>query len=325
MKHPVGIIGLGMIGESMLASFLAHPRFEVRSCWDLSPEVRRGVLSRQPGTPLAADAESVLAGPGIELVYVATPPATHVDYGLQALAAGRALLMEKPLSTRLEDSRRLVAAAEQAGTPTAMNFAYGAGPVVETLAAALAAGEIGTLRSIEVRYQYPSWPLPNQLSAAAWITRRSAGGLVREMFSHHVYLTHRLLGKLEVVSAALSYPPGPDAAEDFVLAELRTGGIPLWLMGGVSSPDTPRTSDWTINGSKGALRIGESAQVLRASGGAWREVPLVSNRSAVEARLDALADLLEGKPHGLPGVRDGLEVQEVVEALLAAGSGGPHG
>lgn len=227
--------------------------------------------------------------------------------------------MDKPLSIELADSRKLVEAAETKGIPNVMNFAYGAGPLVDGLEKALAAQEIGQPHSMEVRFQFPSWPLPNQLSAASWITNRNTGGMVREMFSHYVYLTHRLLGKLEVISAVLSYPEGEAAAEDFVLASLKCQEMPLWLMGGIGSPHTPRISDWTINGSEGALRIGEGYQLLQAQEQGWQAYPIADERTAIEARLDQLADMLAGKSHTLPSLRDGLGVQEVIEDLLNFG------
>ncbi|HUF36980.1 MAG TPA: Gfo/Idh/MocA family oxidoreductase [Anaerolineales bacterium] len=322
MKHRVGIIGLGMIGERMLAEFMGHPSFEVAACWDLSEKVCAGVRAAHPAVPIVDGPEAVLNADGIDMIYIATPPITHVEYGLKVAELGLPLLMEKPLSTRLEDSRKFVDAVEKTGIRTAMNFGYAAGPIVDKVQEMIDSSGIGEIRSMEVRYQYPSWPLPNQLSASPWITNRRTGGMVREMFSHIVYLVHRVLGKLEVVSATVSYPPGEDTAEDFVLAHLRCGDIPLWFMGGVSSPHTPRTSDWTINGSAGALRLGESAGILSASGGAWEDFPAGSDKSAVEARLDELAAMIEGRPHRLPSLRDGLEVQEVIEELLETGGTG---
>ncbi|KAA3646683.1 MAG: gfo/Idh/MocA family oxidoreductase [Chloroflexi bacterium] len=319
MRRKVGIIGLGMIGERILADFMAHPEFEVSACWDLSPEVSQQIERSYPGAPLVADATAVMQHKDIDLVYIATPPVTHIEYGLQVVELNKALLMDKPLSISLEDSRKLVEAAESKGIANAMNFAYGAGPLVDALEKALQANEIGALQSMEVRYQFPSWPLPNQLSAASWITNRNTCGMVREMFSHYVYLTHRLLGNLEVISVVLSYPDDEDAAEDFILASLKCGDMPLWLMGGLGSPHTPRTSDWTINGSKGSLRIGEGYQLLQAQGDGWGEYQVDNSRTAVEVRLDQLADMLDGKPHKLPSLRDGLEVQEVIEDLLNFG------
>jgi predicted dehydrogenase len=131
-----------------------------------------------------------------------------------------------------------------------------------------------------------------------------------------------VLGKLDVVSATLEFPGEPDSAEHFVQAHLQCGDVPLWLMGGVSSPHTPRTSDWTINGTEGALRLGEGSQILQAQDGAWVEYAYDSDRTAVEARLDELARMIEGEPNRLPSLRDGLEVQEVIEKLLKMGNGG---
>jgi len=316
MTHNVGIIGLGMIGERMLLDFMAHPAFAVEACWDLDPQICEHIRAQHPQAPLKENAAAVLDHPEVALIYIATPPVTHVDYGLEVVARGKALLMDKPLAIELADSRKLVEAAESKGIPNVMNFAYGAGPLVDALENALAAQVIGQLHSIEVRFQFPSWPLPNQLSAASWITNRNTGGMVREMFSHYVYLTHRLLGPLEVISAVLSYPEGEEAAEDFVLASLKCQEIPLWLMGGIGSPHTPRTSDWTINGSEGALRIGEGYQLLRAQEQGWEVYPVENSRSPIEARLDQLADMLAGRSHKLPSLLDGLDVQEVIEDLL---------
>ncbi len=316
MTHQVGIIGLGMIGARMLADFLDHPAFEVGPCWDLNPAIGRQVEQAYPQVALAGSAEDVLASQSVNLVYIATPPLTHINYGRRVLASGKALLMEKPLSIDLHAARQLVEQAEASGLPTAMNFAYGAGPVVVTLESLLVAGEVGSPTSIEVRYQYPSWPLPNQLSAAAWITRRSQGGMVREMFSHLVYLSQRLFGKFEVTSALLSYPPGADAAEDFMMATLHCGDLPLRVMGGIGSAQTPRTSDWTLNGTRGSLRVPEGGGIWRATGDSWQEIPLQGDRTIVQARLDALALRLEGGSTPLPTLRDGLEVQEVIEAIL---------
>jgi predicted dehydrogenase len=316
MKHTVGIIGLGMIGEKVLAEFLNHPAFTVTAAWDLSQEVCKHVKASQPAAPIVSSAEQVLNARETELIYIGTPPATHVEYGLKVIELGKALFLEKPLSLSLTDSQRLVESAEKHKISTAMNFGYGSGPVVVALQDALDRKLLGRILSIEVRYQYPSWPLPNQLSAASWITSRKTGGMLREMFSHHVYLIHRILGPLSVTTAEFSYPPEKDATETFAIARLQTGGIPVWFMGGLGSPHTPRDSDFTINGELGALRITEGQQLLMARNGTWVDYPIDSVPTAMQARLNQLAELLEGKACKLPTIRDGFEVQKVIDTLV---------
>lgn len=87
-------------------------------------------------------------------------------------------------------------------------------------------------------------------------------------------------------------------------------------MGGICSPQTPRNSDFTINCEYGSLRISEGNQLFYAQNNTWKEYELTSTRSSVEARLNQLAILLESKNSNLPTLRDGFEVQKVIEELL---------
>ena len=317
MTFQVGIIGLGMIGGSMLQEFLNHPAFTVGGVWDRNDEINNQIASRFSNVPIAQDAASIIEHPDIDLVYIATPPVTHVPYGLQVIGAGKALLCDKPLAIDLEEGRHLVAAAEEKGVKTAVNFVYGAGHIVETIEQQLNSGALGTPQNIEVRYQFPSWPLPNQLSAARWIVKRDEGGMVREMFSHFVYLIHRLFGELTVNSTVLHYPEGENAAESFVLASLETDGLPVWLMGGVGSPTAPRESELTIHGTEASLRLGNLYGLAITNNGTWQELPVApAAPSPAQARLSELARLLAGQSTTLPDLQAGLRVQAVIETML---------
>lgn len=320
MTFSVGIIGLGMIGASMLQEFVSHPEFTVGGVWDRNEEINEEINGRFPNVPIAKDAANIIDHPDIDLVYIATPPVTHVDYGLQVIAARKALLCDKPLAIDLERGRRLVAAAEERGVATAMNFVYGAGHVVETIEQQLNSGALGTPQSIEVRYQFPSWPLPNQLSAASWITKRDEGGMVREMFSHFVYLIHRLFGEVVMKSKVLHYPKGENAAEHFIMARLETEDLPIWLMGGVGGSAAPRESELTIHGTEASLRLGNLYGLAISTDRAWRELPVdPAAPSPAQSRLSELAQRLSGQPTPLPDLRAGLQVQEVVERMLRQG------
>lgn len=317
MTFKVGIIGLGMIGESMLQAFLEHPAFVVGSVWDRNEAINRQIAGRFPSVPIAPDAASIIGHPDIDLIYIATPPVTHVEYGRQVIAAGKALLCDKPLAIDLAEGRWLVETAVNHNTPTAMNFVYGAGHLVETIEQQLNAGALGTPQSIEVRYQFPSWPLPNQLSAASWITKRNEGGMVREMFSHFVYLLQRLFGEVTVKSTVLRYPEGENAAESFVLAHLEAGGLPIWLMGGIGSAAAPRESELTIHGSQASLRLGNLYNLAITKNGTWQPLPIAPDApTPVQARLSELANRLAGEPTNLPDLQAGLRVQEVIETML---------
>ena len=317
MLFNVGIIGLGMIGESMLVEFLNHPAFNVRAVWDLDYKVNKHISNRFPKVQLAKDATAIIEDPHIHLVYVATPPTTHVDYAWQIIRAKKALFCEKPLAIDLAASQDLVDAVEEKGIISAMNFIYGAGDCVEAIENELNSGSLGAPQSIEIRYQFPSWPLPNQLSAANWITKRDQGGMVREMFSHFVYLIHRLFGPLEINATFLHYPDNNNTSESFVLASLRTGNIPIWLMGGIGGTAAPRESEFTIHGTLASLRLENLYDVFVSDDGSWCQIPIKRVlASGAQDRLSELALLLAGKSSKLPDLRAGLQVQEVIEKML---------
>src|SRR5207248_5257235 len=77
------------------------------------------------GVPRATDDYRDLIGPGIDAVVIATPPAQHARMGLDAIAAGKHVLCEKPLAASLAEARALRDGARAAGVVHVVNYADG--------------------------------------------------------------------------------------------------------------------------------------------------------------------------------------------------------
>jgi predicted dehydrogenase len=110
-------VGLGAFGWGWLPIVRAADGVELAGVVDLSPEARARALAEhgvECGACFATLGEAV-AGLGFDAALVVTPPETHRAVAEEALAAGRHVLVEKPLATSLDDARALVAAAETAG------------------------------------------------------------------------------------------------------------------------------------------------------------------------------------------------------------------
>ncbi len=105
---PVGVIGVGVLGWHHARHLAALPEVELVGVYDIRPE-RCEEVARALGTRACRSRGELLAR--ARAVTVAVPPAAHAAVGLAALAAGRPVLMEKPLATSLEDADRLVAEA----------------------------------------------------------------------------------------------------------------------------------------------------------------------------------------------------------------------
>lgn len=109
----VGILGLGRSGWAIHADAIKdHPRFTVSAVADPVPE-RRSEAVAAFGCAAYDDPYDVIAD-DVDVIVVATPSASHVPQTLAALAAGKHVVVEKPMAQSAEEIDRMVKAAEQA-------------------------------------------------------------------------------------------------------------------------------------------------------------------------------------------------------------------
>ncbi|MCB9914925.1 MAG: Gfo/Idh/MocA family oxidoreductase [Planctomycetes bacterium] len=309
----VGVAGLGLMGRRMLGSLAAHPGFVARAGAD--PD--GAALARAAaefGLEPARDLDALLARDDLDLVYVATPPASHVPVGGAVLASGRPLFLEKPLAVDLAAAEALVARAERSGLPAALNFPFATLPGLARLERELAEGTAGAPREVELVVRFTQWPRTWH-HAGPWLAGAAEGGFVREVVSHFAYLTQRVLGALEVHEARVER--GAAGTEVSVDARLTAGGVPVALTGTVGGAARDHNL-WTLRCERRAYRLEDWAELSWRAGGDWR--PLAGDPGEARdaaTQLDALAALVRGEPSPLPSLREGLGVQRAVEALLA--------
>jgi len=315
----LGIIGFGIMGERLLTQALPHPDFRLSGVWDPSPAAAARLAAVDPVLRMEADAAAVIAG--CDTLYIAAPPAAHVPLARAALAAGKAVFLEKPLATDLEEGQRFVAEAEAMGARAAVNFPMASSPAVAQLSEWRAAA--GAPQSLRIDTQFGRWPRGWQHDAAAWLARRAEGGFTREVVSHFLFLTRRQLGPLELLSAQASYPGG-DMAETRIEARLTAGGVPVELTGGVGAIAADEENAWVLQGADGAIRLRNwSLAERQGADGGWAQAPdALPNEKmrpiTLRRQMDKLAALTRGEAQDLATLREALEVQQVVEAILAA-------
>jgi predicted dehydrogenase len=93
--------------------------------------------------------DEVLADPAVQAVAIATPASTHVDIALAALAAGKHVLVEKPLAATFADGAKVVQAAEDAGLVLMLDHTYCYTPAVQHLRGLVRGGELGELQYLD--------------------------------------------------------------------------------------------------------------------------------------------------------------------------------
>lgn len=112
----VGIIGCGAFAFSTIAWFLGKEAGRVlRGVMDVDAHRAASLFERYRADYHTTDADEVLSDPAIDLVYVASNHASHAEYAIAAIEAGKAVHIEKPHVVDEDQLRRLLAAAAVAG------------------------------------------------------------------------------------------------------------------------------------------------------------------------------------------------------------------
>lgn len=316
MAVKVATIGLGIMGQRMVERMAAHPGYDVVALWDPNPGACRAAQALAPEATVTASAEAAIAA--ADLVYLACPPVSHKPYALAAAAAGKAVFLEKPLGVDVADSEELVARLTDAGVPAAVNFTQAAGAAMTEVTAAGREGTLGTLMGADIVLTYAAWPRAWQ-KAADWLRFRAEGGMTREVLSHFLFFSERVLGPLSVVWAKPAYPADPDLCETHLLARLENAqGAPVSIMAAVGGAQ-PDRQELTIKGSAASRRITDFYVNAASDGGAFHEIserPADPRMVSLNAQLDELLLCLGGQPHRLATPAEALRVQKLVETML---------
>jgi len=109
----VGVIGYGYWGPNLVRNFVESEHTQVAGVADLSDRRLGLIKARYPGIQTTRDARELISNPQVDAIVVATPVSTHFDLAMQALQAGKHVLVEKPLTSTSAQAVQLI---EEAAT-----------------------------------------------------------------------------------------------------------------------------------------------------------------------------------------------------------------
>jgi predicted dehydrogenase len=321
----IGLIGLGVMGQRMLARLAAHPQLRASWVWDERPEAIAATLQAYPQLRAASSAEQLIQAPGLASLYIATPPAAHMRLSHLAFDAGLAVFCEKPLTVDFEAARACIARIAAEKQRAAVNFSLASAPGLARLQLAFGAASklpLGALQAVELELGFAAWPRPWQAGAGAWLAEREEGGFSREVLSHFIFVLQRVLGQAVAEHSTVDYPADGRSAETALSARLRAHGVPVQIEGRVGS-DVPVADHNRMlwRGSEGEVELREWFGVTQQrQGGGWQPLgDSATLRASSQAdQLDQWQALIEGRSHSLPGYAEALAVQETIEDLLRA-------
>jgi predicted dehydrogenase len=150
----IGLIGAGMISDTYLENLTSFPDVRVLIVGDLD-QARAQAQAEKYAIPESGNSEDVLSHPQVELVVNLTIPAVHAQVSSEAVAAGKHVWSEKPISVDRESGRALLKSADSAGLLVGVAPDTVLGQGVQTARRAIARGDIGQPLSAQTVMQYP--------------------------------------------------------------------------------------------------------------------------------------------------------------------------
>jgi predicted dehydrogenase len=174
------------------------PRLEMIA--DVAPDLATKAAHQYGFARSTGDWRALVADPRVDVVSITTPNIFHKEMALAAIAAGKHVHCEKPLSPSLADSLAMVEAADKAGVVTQVGFNYIKNPLLKMARDMAAAGELGEITGFRGIHAEDYMHDPE--SPYSWRIDPAGGpGVIADLGSHIIGMARFLLGPIAEVSA----------------------------------------------------------------------------------------------------------------------------
>jgi len=331
MASRVGIVGLGM-AVTPHAKSLLDLKERVRVAYAYSPSAaRRSQFAQRFGFPECDRLETILEDRSVDAVAVLTPPNTHLEIVERCAAAGKHVLLEKPLEVSTARAEKLVHSMDSKHLVLAVVLQNRHKPATKRLAQLLASGELGRLVAasayIELWRPQSYYDQPGRGTKA-----RDGGGVLLTQGIHTLDVLIALAGEpAEVKSFVTTTPVHRMETEDLVCAALRWDSRALGVVYATTSnyPGTPERIE--IVAERGTATLAGTLAEIRwhdgrterageegTAGGAGAD-PMAFPHDYHRAVWSDFLDAIERKRAPLVSGAEALKVHRLIDRILQSG------
>ncbi len=276
----LGVAGLGRAFTLMLPTLTRDRRVRLVAASDPRSEARERFAS-DFAAPAYASFDALCEDPRVEAIYIATPHQLHAEHVARAAAAGKHVLVEKPMAITLEQCAAMIEATRRAGTHLIVGPSHSFDAPVALARGLIESGEFGSVRMMTA-LNFTDFLFrprrPEELATA------QGGGVVFSQAAHQVDIV-RLLGggRVGSVRAATGAwdPDRPTEGAYSALLSFATGAFASLVYSGYGRFDSDEFCGWIgeLGRPKDPTRYGAARTALRALGGSADEAALKSART----------------------------------------------
>jgi predicted dehydrogenase len=330
----IAVAGAGMIGRRHIEEVDASESAALASIVDPGPAGSE--LADMYGVALYACLADLFADDKPDGIILATPNQMHVDGGLECVAAGVPVIVEKPIGDNLTSAARLVEAGEMAGVPVLTGHHRNYSPIMAKAREIIQSGVLGTLVGVSGTALF--YKPDDYFDIGGGWRREPGGGPILLNLTHEINNLLSLVGDIDTVMAVTSNSIREFPVEDTsaMIFQFANGALGTFLLSDAAAParsweQTSRentsypTSDdedaYHIAGTRGSLSVPTMRVKTYEAERSWWE-PFTTSTNPVE-RSDPLAnqvthfaDVIRGVAEPICSGRDGLRTLQVVDAVL---------
>lgn len=252
-----GIIGCGMIARFHAAAIRDMPDSELVACFNRTmPAAEK--LAQEFDCTAYDELDAMLAHEGLDIVTICTPSGAHMEPSLAAAAAGKHVLVEKPLDVTVERCDRMIAACQSAGVQLGTIFPSRFHKSSQLFSTAIAAGRFG---DISFGDAYVKWYRSQEYyDSGAWrgTWQFDGGGALMNQAIHSVDLLLWLMGPVVQVQAMSALRAHERIeVEDTVVANLKFASGALGVIQATTAAYPGALKRIEISGSTGSVVLEE--------------------------------------------------------------------
>jgi predicted dehydrogenase len=336
----IGFVGCGDIAVHNARAVTAAPNANLVACYDPASSLA-AELAAAHGATAEESLDALLDRDDVQAVFIAVPHHLHVEVAARAAAAGKHVIVEKPLAHTLASAVELVDAVERAGVVLSVCFPHRYDARAVAARQMIRDGGIGELGGTMVNFfseKPPSYWFGgfSGRATSTWRTsvEHAGGGVLIMNLSHVIDLVRHLTSEeVDLCFAATSVTDAPAEVEDTVAVSIRYANGAVGSLTGSSALRGHRggRTDIHVWGSDGyvvvepELRV-YSSRAIRGLGRTtrWQSLdadaaPPVDIRTAYVTRVATAIEL--GRPPDVTAA-DALAVQAIIEAAYRSSESG---
>jgi UDP-N-acetyl-2-amino-2-deoxyglucuronate dehydrogenase len=328
----VALVGCGTIGAVHARALSQIAGAELVAVVDTVPEKAGRLAAEFGGEP--ADLDGALMRSDVAVVSICTPSGLHGPLGVRAAAAGKHVLVEKPVEISLESADALIAACRGAGVSLGVISQHRFDPGVVALRSMLEAGQLGRLLHADAIVKW--YRSQAYYDSATWrgTWNLDGGGCLMNQGVHYVDLLQWMMGPVDRVFARCATAAHEIEVEDIALALLtfQNGAVGSLVVSTAAYPGFPERLE--ISGTNGtAVVVAGQLAVCELKQGSREDAPYgrqavdlgVIARSTADdpaavaeaAHAAQIEDFVRGVADGRPPAVTGDEARKSLEIILA--------